>query len=88
VLCVLAAGSSTDQAAAILHMSSHTITHHLGDMLRRTGAGNRTELVARAYATGILSPGTWPPARSGRHCVQMLSANPGQAHSNGLRSIT
>jgi DNA-binding CsgD family transcriptional regulator len=77
VLCAVAAGSSTDQAAVTLHMSSHTITHHLGDMLRRTGAGNRTELVARAYAAGILLPGTWPPLWSGRHCVQMSSANLG-----------
>lgn len=71
VLCLVAAGSSTEQAASTLHMSGHTISHHLGEMLRRSGAGNRTELVARAYAAGILETTTWPPRRTGRHCLQL-----------------
>jgi DNA-binding NarL/FixJ family response regulator len=78
VLCALAAGASTEQAALSLCLSSHTITHHIGDMLCRAGAGNRTELVARAYAAGVLQPGVWPPTRSGRRCLQ-LSASPAMA---------
>jgi DNA-binding CsgD family transcriptional regulator len=76
VLCAVASGANTDQAAATLNMSSHTITHHLGDMLRRFGAGNRTELVARAYAAGVLVPWTWPSRRSGRRCVGLPSGKP------------
>ncbi len=75
VLCLVAMGKSTEQAAAMLHMSSHTISHHLGEMLRRIGACNRTELVARAYAAGVLEPGTWPPRRSGRYCVQLSAVS-------------
>jgi DNA-binding CsgD family transcriptional regulator len=71
VLCLVAAGSSTEQAASVLHMSSHTISHHLGEMLRRSGAVNRTELVARAYAAGILEATSWPPRRTGRFCLQL-----------------
>jgi DNA-binding NarL/FixJ family response regulator len=71
VLCLLAGGASTDQAGQALHMSSHTIAHHLRDMLRRSGAANRTELVAMAYASGVLDPGHWPPRSSGRRCIQL-----------------
>ena len=39
-------------------------------MLRRTQARNRAELVARAYAAGILTPRAWPPRQSGRRCLQ------------------
>jgi DNA-binding NarL/FixJ family response regulator len=71
VLCLMAAGASTEQAGLVLHMSAHTIAHHVREMLRRCGVANRTELVAMAYATGILAPGHWPPRSSGRRCVQL-----------------
>jgi hypothetical protein len=47
--------------ADVLLLSHHTITAHLGKMLRHLNAQNRTELVARLYAYGILASGEWPP---------------------------
>ncbi|HLL36101.1 MAG TPA: diguanylate cyclase, partial [Streptomyces sp.] len=37
-------------------------TYHLRRLSARWGAANRTELVARAYALGVLAAGVWPPA--------------------------
>ncbi len=71
VLCLMAAGASTEQAGLALYMSSHTIAQHVREMLRRCGSANRTQLVAIAYAAGILAPGCWPPRFSGRRCVQL-----------------
>lgn len=61
ILALLAAGLSTDEVARELHISGHTVTHHIGKMLDRVEASNRTELVARGYALGILRPRDWPP---------------------------
>jgi DNA-binding CsgD family transcriptional regulator len=58
---LLAQGLSTDMMAGKLSLSHHTITAHLGKMLRRLNAQNRTELVARLYAYGVLASGEWPP---------------------------
>lgn len=70
IILLLAAGSDTDQVASALCMSPHTATHHLGNMLRRSDSTNRTELVAKAYASGVIMPGLWPPHWSGRFCLQ------------------
>lgn len=70
VLCHAAAGAANGEIAKTLGISSHTVTGHLRNMMRRTMARSRAELVARAYATGILLPYTWPPGRSGRRCLQ------------------
>jgi DNA-binding CsgD family transcriptional regulator len=61
ILALLAAGLSTDEVGRELHISAHTVTHHIGKMLNRVAANNRTELVARGYALGILRPRDWPP---------------------------
>lgn len=37
------------------------VNYHLRRLSARWGAANRTELVARAYALGVLAPGVWPP---------------------------
>ena len=71
VLCQLAAGLTNDQAAAAMNLSSHTIAGHLRTMLTRARASNRAELVARAYAAGVLAPHTWPPRPSGRRCLTL-----------------
>jgi hypothetical protein len=47
-------------------------------------ARSRAELVARAYASGVLLPGTWPPAWSGRRCLQIGSG--ADLASQGLSS--
>ncbi len=58
---LLAQGLSTERAARALSLSHHTVTAHLGKMLRSLNANNRTELVARLYAYGVLASGEWPP---------------------------
>lgn len=61
IASLLAAGASTAQVAGELLTSPHTVAAQLGGMLRKTGAANRTELIARLYAVGVLVPGHWPP---------------------------
>jgi DNA-binding CsgD family transcriptional regulator len=74
---LLAQGLSTETAAGVLSLSHHTVTAHLGKMLRNLNAHNRTELIARLYAYGVLASGEWPP-RASRHrdvpACQCLSA--------------
>jgi DNA-binding CsgD family transcriptional regulator len=69
IILLLAAGSDTDTVATSLQMSPHTATHHLGNMLKKSGSSNRTELIARAYSAGVLLTGLWPPGWSGRYCL-------------------
>lgn len=71
VLCQLAAGLTNDQSAAVMNVSGHTIAGHLRAMLARSSAHNRAELVARAYAAGVLTPHSWPPRWSGRRCLTL-----------------
>ncbi|MFE2069783.1 PAS domain S-box protein [Streptomyces sp. NPDC059467] len=62
VLALLARGATTAHAGRELGLSKDGVTYHLRRLSARWGAANRTELVARAYALGILTPGVWPPA--------------------------
>jgi DNA-binding CsgD family transcriptional regulator len=71
VLCQLAAGLTNDQAASAMSVSEHTVAGHLRSMLGRARARNRAELIARAYAAGVLTAHSWPPRRSGRRCLTM-----------------
>jgi hypothetical protein len=41
------------------------VTYHLRRLSSRWQAASRTELVARAYALGVLAPGVWPPRAAG-----------------------
>ncbi|GHI03649.1 diguanylate cyclase [Streptomyces cellostaticus] len=61
VLALLAGGATTARAARELGLSKDGVTYHLRRLSARWGAANRTELVARAYALGVLTPGVWPP---------------------------
>ncbi len=65
VLALLARGATTAQAARELGLTRDGVTYHLRRLSARWAAANRTELVARAYALGVLSPGVWPPAPAG-----------------------
>jgi DNA-binding CsgD family transcriptional regulator len=71
VLCQLAAGMTNDQAASAMFVSEHTVAGHLRSKLTRAGARNRAELVARAYAAGVLTAHRWPPRWSGRRRLTM-----------------
>jgi len=65
----VATGMSTVNLAAKLYLSRQGVEYHVGKMLRRLKVANRAALVSRAYATGILSPGTWPP-RVAPECIR------------------
>ncbi|NEB02667.1 PAS domain-containing protein [Streptomyces sp. SID13726] len=62
VLALLAGGATTAHAARETGLTVDGVNYHLRRLSARWGAGNRTELVARAYALGILATGVWPPA--------------------------
>ncbi|MGW2209784.1 PAS domain S-box protein [Streptomyces sp. NPDC001781] len=65
VLALLARGATTGRAARELGLSRDGVAYHLRRLSARWHAANRTELVARAYAQGVLSPGVWPPRLRG-----------------------
>jgi len=62
ILCLLAEGRTSVEAADSLHISHHTVAQHVAVMLKKSGARNRGELIARAFVCGLLSPDCWPPA--------------------------
>jgi DNA-binding CsgD family transcriptional regulator len=82
VLCQVATGATNNQIAGQLDISGHTVAGHVQAMMVRTSARTRAELAARAYAAGILLPDTWPPARSGRRCLDI----PGLDRVNGSQA--
>jgi DNA-binding CsgD family transcriptional regulator len=61
VLEGVASGASTVQLAARLYLSRQGVEYHVRLMLQRLKAPNRTALVARAHAMGMLTVGHWPP---------------------------
>ncbi|WP_158920695.1 PAS domain-containing protein [Streptomyces sp. NBRC 109706] len=58
----IAAGASTIQLAAKLHLSRQGIEYRVSSLLRKHRVPNRAALVSRAYATGVLTIGAWPPS--------------------------
>ncbi|MBO1330585.1 PAS domain-containing protein [Streptomyces sp. VRA16 Mangrove soil] len=80
ILALLAAGATTARAARETGLTSDGVTYHLRRLSQRWGAANRTELVARAYATGVLVPGVWPP--------QLRSSVPGIGAPEGNSART
>lgn len=61
ILALLAGGAATARTARETGLTTDGVTYHLRRLSARWGAANRTELVARAYALGVLAPGVWPP---------------------------
>jgi len=61
ILALLADGATTARAARETGLTTDGVTYHLRRLSARWGASNRTELVARAYALGVLATGVWPP---------------------------
>jgi DNA-binding CsgD family transcriptional regulator len=51
---MLAEGMSTDQVAAMLHLSKETVRNHIRHVLRALGAHSRLEAVAMARRQGLL----------------------------------
>ncbi|MFD8572503.1 PAS domain-containing protein [Streptomyces sp. NPDC059639] len=79
ILGLLAAGATTAHAARETGLTTDGVTYHLRQLSRRWGAANRTELVARAYASGVLVPGVWPP--------QVRSSRPGTDAPEGNSAV-
>lgn len=61
IICLLACGLTNWEIAKRLMISHHTVAQHVTRMLYLWEARSRCELVARAYAVGVLMPGVWPP---------------------------
>ncbi|NUP16015.1 MAG: PAS domain S-box protein [Streptomyces sp.] len=61
ILSLLAGGATTARAARETGLTVDGVNYHLRRLSGRWDAANRTELVARAYALGVLAPGVWPP---------------------------
>jgi len=64
ILTTLARGDTLSDAGTELHLTRSGVDHHLCRLRQRLGLprGTRTAgLVARAYALGVLAPGSWPP---------------------------
>jgi PAS domain S-box-containing protein len=61
VLALLAGGATTARAARETDLTVDGVNYHLRRLSARWSAANRTELVARAYALGVLAVGVWPP---------------------------
>ncbi|MEV6170622.1 PAS domain-containing protein [Streptomyces sp. NPDC051954] len=74
ILALLAAGATTAHAARETGLTVDGVNYHLRRLSARWHAANRTELVARAYALGVLTPGVWPPTPA-------APADPGSAAS-------
>jgi DNA-binding NarL/FixJ family response regulator len=55
ILVMIARGLTNREIAYELHMSKYTVAQHIKEMLKRTGAVNRTDLINRAHITGILN---------------------------------
>lgn len=85
ILALLAAGLSTNEVGRELHISGHTVTHHIGKMMNRIEASNRTELVARGYALGVLCPLRWPP-RVGTSPYE-VGTSPYEPHEKGTGAL-
>ncbi|MFJ6378589.1 helix-turn-helix transcriptional regulator [Kitasatospora sp. NPDC092039] len=65
ILAAAARGDTTAQIAREIGVTADGVNYHLARLSRRWRVPNRTALVARAYATGVLLPGSWPPQPAG-----------------------
>ncbi|MDH6127341.1 LuxR C-terminal-related transcriptional regulator [Kitasatospora sp. GP82] len=66
ILALAAGGSTTTQIATAVGLTADGVNYHFRHLSQRWGTTSRTALVARAYATGVLASGTWPPAPAHR----------------------
>jgi DNA-binding NarL/FixJ family response regulator len=57
ILRLIAAGRSNQEMADALYVSLHTIKTHVGSVLTKIDARDRTQAVVFAYETGFVTPG-------------------------------
>jgi DNA-binding CsgD family transcriptional regulator len=60
ILCMVARGFTTREAAAALHLSEHAVRRRVAALRQLTASDNRQELISLAFAVGLIVP-TWPP---------------------------
>ncbi len=60
VLEELAMGTSTEDIAAKMHVSPHTVRTHIKNILRKLGARTRAHAVAIAYSEDAINPPVFP----------------------------
>jgi DNA-binding CsgD family transcriptional regulator len=69
VLCLLAAGNTSLEAAGLLKLSKRTVDGHVAAMLRKAAVRGRMQLIGRAVAHGIIDMSVRPPRWTGRSCL-------------------
>jgi DNA-binding NarL/FixJ family response regulator len=57
ILQLLVGGLTNVEIGNALHLSKYTVSQHVREMLRRTGAVNRTDLATRALKAGVVEAG-------------------------------
>jgi DNA-binding CsgD family transcriptional regulator len=65
ILELVAAGLTTREIAARICVSAKDVEYHIGNLILKFAANNRTGVVSRAFILGYLSMSDWPPACSG-----------------------
>jgi DNA-binding CsgD family transcriptional regulator len=77
ILELVAFGLSSREIAYRMAVTRQAVTWHIGNLFMKLGAENRAGLVARAYASGVIVPGCWPPrvAAEFRRLVSVDSTN-------------
>jgi len=61
VFALIAAGMSSSEIAARLHLSTATVKIHVGRLLAKVGLRDRLQAVVLAYETALATPGSQPP---------------------------
>lgn len=60
---LVASGTTNTVIARKLSISPDTVGQHVRNLLRKTGASTRAELIARLYVSGCFNSTAWPPER-------------------------
>ncbi|MFF3564885.1 LuxR C-terminal-related transcriptional regulator [Streptomyces sp. NPDC002574] len=62
ILALVASGATSALIARSVGLTADGVNYHLTRLCRVLRVPNRTALVAKAYALGLLRPACWPPA--------------------------
>jgi DNA-binding CsgD family transcriptional regulator len=61
ILEFVALGLPSREIARRMSVTRQAVTWHISNLFGKLGAENRANLVARAYATGLIATESWPP---------------------------